>query len=301
MGENWFGVTQESSRLIADFSRQHGQFAVEQFDGEDSSFDTMQAAVESSPFLTAKKLVVLRSPSVNKEFTDKVEQLIGAVQESTDLLILEQRLDKRTSYYKYIKTKLDPVEFNPLDDSALVKWLIARSRELGGELSPGNARYLLERVGLDQYLLSNDLDKLLAHNPQVTQATIDLLCEPAPQSTVFQLLEAAFGGRLSNTLELYQEQRSLKVEPQQIVAMVIWQLYILVLVKFADGRDDATIAKDSRLNPFVVRKSRALANKFTGQQLKSLVRSVLKLDTDLKSQSIDIDGAVQLWLMRLAS
>src|SRR3546814_19438404 len=57
-----------------------------------------------------------------------------------------------------------------------------------------------------------------------------------PQSTIFELLDAALSGNTRRALELYEEQRSMKVEPQQIIAMLAWQLHVLAVVKAAGER-----------------------------------------------------------------
>src|SRR5207302_5372047 len=103
-------------------------------------------------------------------------------------------------------------------------WLSETAKARNATLNPSDASYLVERVGLNQQLLANELDKLLLYNPQITRSSIDQLTDPTPQSTVFQLLEAAFAGRTKQALDLYAEQRGLKVEPQQIIAMLAWQL-----------------------------------------------------------------------------
>ena len=46
---------------------------LQRIDGEEVEYDAIREALESLPFLASKKLVVLRAPSANKEFVEKVE------------------------------------------------------------------------------------------------------------------------------------------------------------------------------------------------------------------------------------
>jgi DNA polymerase III delta subunit len=126
-----------------------------------------------------------------------------------------------------------------------------------------------------------------------------LLTDPAPQSTVFELLEAAFAGNARKTLQLYGEQRALKVEPQQIVAMLAWQLHVLAVLKAAGDRPADQIAKDAKLNPFVARKSQGIARKLTPTELKKLISDLLEIDAASKRTSIDVDEALQNYLIQL--
>lgn len=293
-GGNSLTLKAELDRLVNDFVAEYSDMALERLDGEEAEYDRIRESLESLPFLASKKLVVIRDGSVNKAFVEKAEDLLAGVPETTDVIIHEPKLDKRSSYYKFLKKTTDFKEFNELDEQGLVRWL-----QDTADISAGDARYLVDRVGANQQLLSNELAKLTAYDPKVTRQTIDLLTEPALKSTIFQLLDAALGGNKQATLKLYKEQRAQKVEPQQIIAMLAWQLHIIATVKMAGDRTDDVVAKDAKINPFVVRKSRAIASKLTGAEIKKLVQDLAELDMKLKSARLDNDDAVQQYLLSL--
>jgi len=300
-GENGFGLQAELEKLTAGFVAEQGDLALERLDGEEMTANRLSEALTSLPFLATKKLVVLRRPSANKQFVEKFEQLLGAVPETTDVILVEPKLDKRLAYYKYLKKSTDFREFPQLDPPGLTRWLSGEAKARGGSLSPRDAQYLVERVGANQQLLDNELEKLLLYNPTINYQTIQLLTEATPQSTIFQLLEVAFAGNARRALELYQEQRQLKVEPPQLIAMLAWQLHVLALLKTAGERSADSIAAEARLSPFVVRKSQGIARKLTLAELKTLVSDLLDIDARSKRSNLDIDEALQNYLLKLAS
>lgn len=300
-GENSFGWQRVLRQLVAEFIAEHGDLALQRLDGEEADFATIQEAINSLPFLSNKKLLVLRSPSKNKEFVDKVEQVLADTSDTTDVIIIEPKLDKRLSYYKFLKSKTDFQEFNELDINGLVQWLGIRAKEQGGSISSNDARFLVERVGLNQQLLGNELEKLLLYAPQISRKNIGLLIEETPQSTIFQLLEAAFSGNSRRTLSLYKEQRTMKVEPPQIIAMLAWQLHILAIIKTAGDRSTDEIARDSKLSPYVLSKSQSIARELSLKQLKQLIAQLLDIDIKSKTTSIDVDEALQNYLLGVAS
>jgi len=128
-----------------------------------------------------------------------------------------------------------------------------------------------------------------------------MLTDPLPQSTVFELLDAAFAGRTERAFALYEEQRALKVEPQAIIAMLAWQLHVLAVVKAGGSRTPDEIAKEAKLNPFVVRKSQAITRKLTLEYIKELIGDLLSLDMQMKRSSLDADEALQLYLLKLVN
>jgi DNA polymerase III subunit delta len=299
-GSNNFLLKAEVDRLVADFVEEQGDLALERVDGEEAEMNRISEALTSLPFLATKKLVVLRSPSAQKQFAEKIEQILKDVPETTDVLIVEPKLDKRSVYYKTLKKLTDFKEYNELDENSMAIWLVKEAEAAGGKLSRGDAQYLAQRVGLNQQLLASELHKLMHYNPEITRQTIDLLVEPTPQSTVFELLDAALAGKTKRAMELYEEQRRMKVEPQAILAMMAWQMHVLAIISTAGQKDPNEIASDARLNPYVVRKSEGVARRLGPARVKQLVADLLQLDINLKSKSIDADEALKNFLLNLS-
>jgi DNA polymerase-3 subunit delta len=300
-GANSFGLKHELDAVVAAFLAEHDSMGLERVDGEEAEFDRLSEALTSLPFLASKKLVLLRTPGTNKKFIEKASELLADVPDTTDVVIIEPKLDKRGAYYKLLKKITDYKEFPELDVNGLARWASDQAQAAGGSLSSSDARFLVERVGASQQLVAHEVDKLLLHAPQITKQSIELLTEATPQSTVFELLEAAFNGNAKRTMALYSEQRAMKVEPQQIIAMLGWQLHIVALVKTAGGRTPDAIAKEAKISPYVAKKTASIARNLSPSQFKRLLQDLLRLDMRLKRESLDADEALQHYLLRLAS
>lgn len=299
-GDNTFALQTELTNRVSSFVAEHGDLALERIDGQEASIEQMSEAINSLPFLASKKMVVLREPSKQKVFTEQASDILAEVSDTTDVIIVEPKLDKRQKYYDFLRKNTDFELFAALDAPALARWLVASAKDQKGELNMADATYLIDRVGLNQLMLSNELQKLLIYNPKITRTTIDLLVEPTPQSTIFQLIEAAFAGKTQYALQLYDEQRALKVEPQQITALLAWQLHVLALIKTAEDRSAEEIAKEAKLNTYVVRKSQALARKLTLAQLRSFVKNLMEIDAASKNTNQNTDDALKLFIIELA-
>jgi DNA polymerase-3 subunit delta len=270
---------------------------VERLDGEEVTSEQVLGAIESMPFLASKKLVIIHSLSANKSAAEQVEKLLDAASETVDVVLVEPKPDKRSLFYKTLKKRTELEEFNEPDERALVHWLVSEAKAKDATLSPNDANYLVQRVGLSQQLLENELTKLVAYNPKITRQTIDLLTEASPEGTIFNLLDAAFAGNKKRVLELYKAQRAQRVEPQAILAMIIWQLYPVTIVQAAGDRSIDEIARDTKLNPFVLRKSKTIADKLTRVELSDLLNVLTDLDHRFKSEPIDPDEALQYLLL----
>lgn len=275
--------------------------ALERLDGEETEYARMHEAVASLPFLVPRKLIVLRSPGANKEFTEKFEQFTEDIAETNDVILVEPKLDKRTGYYKLLKRDTRFQDFPVLDGNGLARYLVDFAQKQGGTLGAPEARLLIDRVGQNQLTAQHEVEKLISYNPVISRQSIELLTERTPQSSIFELLDAAFAGNAKRAMELYDEQRALRVEPQQIIAMMVWQLHVLAVTKAAGARSTDEIAKQSKISPFTVRKSQTLARRITLQRLKTLISALREFDVRLKSEGMNADEVTRYYLLSLAS
>lgn len=300
-GANDFARTQQLNKLVAAYETEYGSLGLERLDGEEATPERMAEALHSLPFLAPRKLVVLREPGKQKKFAESVADILAQVPDTTDVILVEPKLDKRLSYYKFLKKSTDFQDYAPLDPGGLATWATNYAKEQGGSLNSADARLLVDRVGGNQQMVQHEIDKLLAYDQHITATSIELLTERLPQSTIFELLEAALAGNAQRALGLYREQRALKVEPQAIIALLAWQLHVLAVVAAGNPRSADDIARTSKLNPFVVRKSQTAARRLGINGLKKKVSELLTLDMRLKRAAIDADEAVQLYLLRLSA
>lgn len=299
-GSNNFALRAAQKKLTGDFVAAQDDMALERLDGEEATYERIQEALQSLPFLAERKMVVLQSPGTNKQFAENVDRLLDELPDTTDLVIIEPKLDKRGTYYKFLKKQKGFQEFGELDERGLADWLVRTASDKGAKLSPADASYLVSRVGTSQQTLASEIEKLSLRGGTIDRATIDALTAATPQSTIFQLLEAAFAGNTRRAAGLYAEQRALKVEPQQIIAMLAWQLHVLALVKTAGGKTADEIARDAKLSPYVARKSAAAARNLSFADIKRLVRDLLEIDARLKRETLNADDALLHYLLTIA-
>ncbi len=300
-GSNSFGLGRELGRLVETFVAEHGDLAVEKFDGEETTYEQVLGAIESVSFLSPKKLIVIRELSANKQAVEEIDKLLDAVSNSVDVIFVEPKPDKRSVYYKTLKKRTELQECNELDERGLAQWLVGEAKNRNATLSQSDAFYLVTRMGANQQLLDNELTKLASYNPKISRDTINLLTEASPQGTIFNLLDAAFAGDGKRALTLYAGQRAQKVEPQAILAMIIWQMHIVTLVHAAGTKSTDEIAADTKISPFVLGKSKNIANRLSKQEVIKLLDELCELDMKLKSQTMDADEALKNLLISLGN
>lgn len=298
-GNNGFLLKKRLDELVSEFIKKYGDLSVERIDATETEAKLILDTVQSLPFLTPRKIVVITNASNNQDFSDNLEQIISSIGESIDLIFYEPQIDRRKVVFKLLKSKTELENFSELDGFALSKWLVDEAKKHGGNISQADANYLVSRVGNNQSTLFNELEKLVLYDKSITRETINLLTEATPQTKVFDLLDAAFGGHKSQAMNIYDDQRAQKVEPQAILAIIAWQLQQIALAKYAKGKTASEIAADSGLKEYPISKAMSLAAKLDEQQLEDLISGALEIDVLSKSTPLDLDEALKTYIISI--
>lgn len=302
IGNNAFGLKRATSELIDKFIGEHGELSIERLDGEENSYEQIMAAVESVPFLSSKKMVILRDLSKNNEAVEKIEYIFERKPDSTELVILEDKPDKRSSFYKTLKKCTEFIELNELNEDALASWLIDEAKRLGGELLKSDALYLVRRCGMNQMKLSRELEKLINYNSMITKENIDLLTAEMPSSTIFNLIDNIFSGNTAKAMQIYEQQRQLRVEPQAIHGMFVWQMHIVAMVStMPSSMTPGDIAKECGLSPYVVQKSQNIARRMGRSKIAGFIDLLNEIDLRSKTEALNYDDALKYAILRLAA
>ena len=69
-GSNSFALQQSQRQLVTDFIAEQGEMALERVDGSEATIERLSEALTSLPFLSSKKMVLLRQGSANKQFAE---------------------------------------------------------------------------------------------------------------------------------------------------------------------------------------------------------------------------------------
>ena len=296
LGDNTHSKEEAAKEFIDGFLKLHGNVAIDKFAGEDITLSDLSDALSSIPFLSARRLVVVRDLGQNKDLAGNIEKIFEKVADSTDFVMIESTVDGRSKFFNQLKKLVEVREFSHLEGEALINWVIDQANNLGGTLDSSNAQLLIERVGINHQLLAQELRKLILYNPVISGYSIKQMTAYSPQSSVFAMLDAAFAGDIAKALLLYAEQRSLGMEPQLIMGMIAWQLHIVNIIKAAKDITANQIASEAKLSPYVVRKNLTNAKRLSGLKVLSLLEKAIATDKLLKRTTVKGDDAMQAFI-----
>lgn len=300
VGNNWYGIKSALDEEVQGFLAENSDINIERFYGPDDEINNIKAALSSVSLFSDKKLVIVEQLSAHKETTENLEDFLKLAEGDNLLIIVESNIDKRSSYYKNLKKLEGFSEFNELDEGSLTSWIKNYTTENGGEISPADARYLVMRVGNTQANLQNELTKLLQYDKKITKYTIDLLTEQTPTSTIFSLVDIAFSGDIKKALKLYEEQRSLRIEPQAIFGMLVWQMHLVAVCLAAGNKNSSEISADTGINSYVLGKAKNIANRMGKAKIIEYLDLLRDIEKTSRKQTYNFDDAMKLAITKLA-
>lgn len=298
-GANSFARNAYVRELRDSFIQKYGSDGVEVYSGEQLTPEILASALGGVSLFASNRFVIIRELSQAKEVIDQFIASIDSVEDEVTIVLVESVLDKRTSLYKTLNKKTDFHEFTELSEPEALRWIESEVKQQDGKIMQSDARILLEYCGSDQQRLAHEIAKLVAYNSDVTADSIALLVDKNPKDTVFELLDLALRGRSSEAIAKLVALESAHEDPFQIASMLIWQTHILAVVFGAGNLSDGEIAKDHKINPYVVSKTKSLARTLSKQDLGSIVSRVTELDITLKTNAHDPWRALESTILSL--
>lgn len=282
------------------------------FDGKDYSVAAVDEAIESLPVMDSKKLLVFDNSLIFKpdgrsgakaEIRDYWENRLKDIPDYVYIIFNENEIDKRSGLFKQINKNHISAEFSYLDEGKMIKWIVSLFKNLGKNISQSDSTYLYSLCPDGMMNIKREAEKLCAYaagKDTVTKEDIDLLVTPKLEDKVFDMVGFMLSGNKEKALTLLSDLFALKTEPTQILGAVIYNLDKIVCVKVLSGSGSSKqeIASALKLAPFMVNKFSATASGFTTEKLNKLVKLAKDTDMELKTNSMDNNILLELFIMK---
>ncbi len=309
-GEDTYLLHEQITAWKEAFVKKHGDINLAILDATETPLNEVMAAVNAIPFLGDKRLIfiyglpdkpktrnadkVSKADEKRDEELKKLEADLDDVPETSVVVFVQSKPDKRKSFYKKLTAKAEVKEFNPLGGQALYSWAMQRAGKLGAKLDTYTAEYLTTQAGQNLWRLSTEIEKLVAYSAgePITRAMIDKLVVPTLEANVFKLTDAL--GVKDRRKAINQLHRSLAAGEnlRQVFYMIVRQFRLLLqgsgYVSANKNPNPTGFAASLKLHPFVARNTLGQVKNFKGQELKKAYARLLEIDVDLKTSRIRV-------------
>jgi len=279
------------------FAQKHGgDMNIELLEGKTLNKIDFESAVNSTPFLADKRLVIINNflDKGDKEEQKKIADFLEEeLPDFTVIVFIEAEMpDKRSSLFKKINKIGNLEEFELLIGPNLTRWIITKANEKDLLISPNIADYIGRIAGSDLWNLNNELDKLKSYSrtSKITQEAVDDLVHPNLTASIFKftdyLAQKNRKGSLSTMNVLIESGEDIV----KIIFMIVRHFRILLQVKDLKDRgiSKSEIMDKLKLHPFVISTMIEQCPNFTREKLKAVYNALLKIDTGIKTGKIKL-------------
>jgi DNA polymerase-3 subunit delta len=294
-GDNDFEVQRAVDSMTAQFNGQP-----ERIDGEVLELGNLPDLLMGATLFTSSRFVIIKNLSLNKVVWPVFGDWIDRVAEEIQVILIEPKLDKRTKTYKQLQKVANIREYSvwtDRDTRIAGEWVIEEAKRLGFMLDTRSAQALISRVGLDQWLLLQALEKL-AFVDDVNEETVMELIDANPAENVFNLFDTALKGDVEAVQEMIQTLK-LGEDPYRVMGLLASQAFQLAALAVTDQPTNV-VAKDMGAHPFALGKLTSHAKKRGREGVKRIVDALAEADMEMKSSAIDPWPLLERALIKIA-
>ncbi len=233
-----------------------------------------------------KRLVVVRGLSQNKMVWEALPDWLERLSDDIHLVLIESKPDKRTKAYKAIKKVATVHEFaswGERDTAQAERWLGERAASQGVQLAAPLVRLIVHRVGVDQWQLTQALDKLAVLDA-IDEMVIRDTIEAQPAESVFELFETALRGDTQRLQEMIATLRRSE-DPFQLFGLLSGQAVQLAALAVAPA--GAAVAQDIGAHSFALSKLRSHAAQRGAKESARIIQAFAEADQAMKRSSAD--------------
>ena len=311
-GIDSYRLKQKLNEIIKKYKEvNQNRLILKYFDFREDDFDGFEKETQSASIFKRKKLIILKNvffnQDIQKKFLDWVEKAVK--QRWPEIILLSEQgfIPQNNSFlFKALKKYGKCQEFKPLGNAELKKWAKRELKSYQAEINPEALEQLIRFTGNNLWHLSNEIKKISAfkkfsNNGQTSREAerigkqdIELLVRAKIEINIFKTIDALAEKKNKQFLILLAKHLKKGDAPLYILSMIAYQVRNLLIVKsfLEDKKTYSQILKESKLHPYVARKTIEQAKRFSLNELKKIYKKIFLADLNIKTGKIEPETAL---------
>lgn len=273
-------------------------FNSDQFFAGDDDVVKIRDTVEMLPMMSPRRLVVVRNC---QDFRDKdwdvLAPIIDAPVDSTTLVLLADKVDKRKKFFKRLGELATVVELNRPFENQLAAWIDYIGAKHGLTVQPEAAALLRQLIGASLTELNNEMMKLrdfVGERSKVDGTDVLKVVSRSKADSVFDLTNAI--GKKDRALALQSLANLLEHGQSEVgaVAMIARHLRILSVVRdgVRQGVPAARLCLKAGIPQFFLKDYEFQAKAWSDDKISRTIFALKETDRALKSSPV----SSHIWL-----
>ena len=266
----------------------------------------VQSSIETLPFMAERRVVMIKESGAFETKPGKLGELSEFMQdipESTTLVWIESKVDKRSKLYKAVQKHGYVVEFKRLAENELLAWIGQELKRKGIQMDRNTASYFLSLTGNDMVRIQMELEKLCSYVKErgvIQREDVDSIVTVTIESSIFKLTDHLGNQQPAAAYRIYRQLLEDNEPVQRIFYMMIRQFRLLYKASLMLGADRNAVAKELGVPSFAAGNYQNQARRFGEKRLKELLNKLLELDVATKTGELDAEEAATLVILQYA-
>lgn len=284
-------------------------------DGKISGVEDLKASCETLPFMSQRRITVLRSPEYLVEKETEAAELLEYIKTLGDhqLLVIndrENKIKKNTKLFRYLSKIGSSVLFQRIKGRELSEWIISQLKNNGKDISYSNLNYFIQQssyssrnININLYDLENEIKKLCNFSTEKTinKTTLDMVLVKPLDKNIFDFLDAVGRKDPDGAMGVFNEIYQMNEPVPKILFMISRQFRLLLgyIVYKNKGYNTAEIQDKLKIKPYEFSKISAQGNQTNPKRIRAILEDVLETDKRLKTISTDQRLEMEMLIIRL--
>jgi DNA polymerase III subunit delta len=271
-------------------------------------------AASSGGLFSPKQLIIVKNVLIDADSSAQEEILDflktkKSIIESKDIIVVfweSENPKGKNSLFQFLLKNSKKQKFDKIEGVKLENWIIKKTQDLnsGAKFSKGALNKLIAYSGEDPFRLENEIRKLVNFKKGeiISEEDIEFLVKAKIDANIFKTIEAMSGGNKKAALKLLHNQLEKGEDPIYILSMYVYQFRNLLKIGefyWQGRRNQHEISKVAKLHPFVVQKTLGQLKNFTEQKLLRIYKKLQELDLKAKTGKIDINLALDKFVVEI--
>ena len=292
-------------------------------DGQQVTPDQLRAVCETVPFLSERRLVIVKGllerfepkskSSGRKKITPVTNQqneykllvaCISKMPDSTILVLIDGRLGSKNPLFKELSAKAEVRTFPPLRNTKLRQWIKRHVIEEGGSISPRAVDLLAKLVGNNLWIMKNEINKLVLFTLGrcIEEEDVKRVVSHAQQANVFTMVDAILEFKAGIAEQSLHQLLERGAAPAYLLVMLSRQVQMIVRAKELRNQGKPEVEIQNKLgltSEFILRKTLEQADRYPVKRLKEAYHKLLETDLSIKTGKYDGELALSILIAEL--
>ena len=238
---------------------------------------------------------------------DKLPAIISWISSDVHLCLIEEKIDKRSAFYKSLVKIADMKEQKSLsakDGKDLAEFARKIAKQLGFPVDNKTADFLVSWVGVDEWRVRDGVERLAVLG-EISKENIEKYIPQNIESNAFGIFELALNKKQHEAIDQLSR---IKITEgvdgaYQFFGLISSQFFNLVALKLgqSSGKTTTEVAKELGVNAWSLGKMDQFARNLNFDQINYISEKFLQIDELLKTTNSDVWGLVEALLLDIAS